>query len=321
MALSCKMLLHEAVEQVDLSAYPYFLVLDENGMLVGVVSPEEIASRVGSWNATERTRWADMPLESLVKTRIEKGHYPDSEGAEPWSGGIGVNCTVLGEGGRPLAIMTPDDLLISWRATESTLRAALVDAVTQLPNRLVFHQRLDEEIIRSHRLGSSVGVILIDVDHFKQTNDVHGHAAGDLVLQAVGRALQCTMRSYDHVARFGGDEFAVVCSGCRPNEINLPLRRLQKAIRELRQTALPAFAKLSVSMGAAVAHDSQTLDQPETLIDAADQCLYRAKGSGRDCAFKREATAGPIEASAIRALNDHSGRDLPEHVEAAAGPL
>jgi diguanylate cyclase (GGDEF)-like protein len=297
------MLLHEAVEQYDLAAHPFYLIIDDAGMLVGVLSPEEIASRVGSWNDTERTRWADMPLEALLRTRIEPGHYFEDDLRANSTPAVDVPCTILGKDGRIMAVMTSDDLLISWRAAGSTLQAALVDAVTQLPNRMVFHQRLQEEITRGRRLGHSVGVILIDVDHFKQTNDVYGHASGDLVLQAVARCLQHTMRSYDLVARYGGDEFAVVCCGCRPGEIDLPLTRLEAGIRELRSNGHPALGDVSVSIGAAVTHDVLAVTQPDELIDAADQCLYRAKEQGRRCTFKREAVKGPVARSAIFPLH------------------
>ncbi|MBX3444151.1 MAG: GGDEF domain-containing protein [Planctomyces sp.] len=314
--LPCRMLLHEALEQYDLAAHPYYLVVDDAGMLVGVLAPEEIAARIGCWNDTERKRWADMPVEGLLRTRIEPGHFLDQSGeSDQWTAGTPIPCTILGERGKVVAVLTSDDLLISWRAAESTLRAALVDAVTQLPNRLVFHQRLLEEIVRAQRLGHSVGVILIDVDHFKQINDLHGHPAGDLVLQAVARCLQSTMRSYDHVARFGGDEFAVVCCGCRPDEINLPLQRLQQGIRELQKNHSAAFANVSVSIGAAVTHDARSIGEADMLIDAADQCLYRAKGAGRNCAYKREALQGPIEASEILPISRDHGNERP-----AAGP-
>jgi diguanylate cyclase (GGDEF)-like protein len=307
--LRCRTLLHEAVEQFDLAAHPYFLVVDDSGMLVGVVAPEEIAARIGSWNETERKRWADMPIEGLLKTRIEPGHFLGGSGpSSDWPVQTQLPCTILGENGRVLAVMTSDDMLISWRAAESTLRAALVDTVTQLPNRLVFHQRLQEEIVRGQRLGHSVGVILVDVDNFKQINDIYGHAAGDVVLQGVGRCLQSTMRSYDHVARFGGDEFAVVCCGCRPDEIDLPLMRLQQGIRDLQQNSSPAFANVTVSIGAAVTHDPRSVHQPDILIDAADQCLYRAKGAGRNCAFRREALQGPIELSLIHPMDTSANR-------------
>ncbi len=172
------MLLHEALERYDLSAHPYFLLADDAGMLIGVLAPEEIASRIGSWNEIERKRWADMPLEGLLKSRMEAGHFLDGEAdPAPTLTTATIPCTVLIEGGRLIGVMTSDDLLLSWRAAEATLRTALVDAVTQLPNRLVFHQRLSEELVRAQRLGHSIGVILVDVDHFKQINDVFGHAS------------------------------------------------------------------------------------------------------------------------------------------------
>ncbi|HVJ67446.1 MAG TPA: diguanylate cyclase, partial [Caulifigura sp.] len=298
--LPCRMLLHEALERFDLAAHPYFLLADDAGMLIGVLAPEEVAERIGSWNEHERKRWADMPLEGLLKTRMEAGHFLDGPNdPRPTVSTMTMNCTVLVEGGRLIGVMTSDDLLLSWRAAESTLRTALIDAVTQLPNRLVFHQRLSEEVERAQRIGHSIGVILVDVDHFKQINDEFGHASGDVVLQAVAKCLQSTMRSYDHVARFGGDEFAVICSGCRPGEIDLPLIRLQRAVDELRRTRGGVFENVTISVGAAVAHVPTVISQPQDLVDAADQGLYRAKANGRNCAFKRENFDGPLSAAAI----------------------
>ncbi len=301
--LPCRMLLHEALEQYDLGAHPYFLLADDAGMLIGVLAPEEVASRIGSWNEHERKRWADMPLEALLKTRMEAGHFLDGPNdPSPSITTMTMPCTVLIESGRLIGVMTSDDLLLSWRAAESTLRTALVDAVTQLPNRLVFHQRLNEEFERAQRLGHSIGVILVDVDHFKQVNDEFGHASGDVVLQTVARCLHSAMRSYDHVARYGGDEFAVICSGCRPGEIDLPLVRMQLAIEELRRTRSSVFEKVTVSIGAAVAHRPKLVPQPQELVDAADQCLYRAKANGRNCSFKREGFDGPLPGSVITPL-------------------
>jgi diguanylate cyclase (GGDEF)-like protein len=309
LTLPCGLLLHEAVEQYDLSAYPYYLVVDDSGMIVGVLSPEDIAARIGAWNDAERKRWADMPLESLLHTRLEPGHYPDCTESPPyWDVGTRVPCSIIGQQGKLLAVMTSDDLLISWRMAEATLRAATVDAVTQLPNRLVFHQRLQEEIIRARRISGSIGVILLDVDHFKTINDVFGHATGDLVLQTVGSVLHQTMRSYDHVARYGGDEFAVVCCGCRPGEIDLPIFRLQNAIRELAGGDSEVFRKIAVSIGVAVVHEAAMISKPEELVDAADQCLYRAKGHGRNCAFKMEAVHGRLSGQPIMHLAQPVGR-------------
>lgn len=301
--LPCRMLLHEALERFDLGAHPYFLLADDAGMLIGVLAPEEVAARIGSWNEFERKRWADMPLEGLLKTRMEAGHFLDGP-ADPTPSitTMTMPCTVLIEGGRLIGVMTSDDLLLSWRAAESTLRTALVDAVTQLPNRLVFHQRLSEELERAQRIGHSIGVILVDVDHFKQINDEFGHASGDVVLQTVAKCLHTTMRSYDHVARYGGDEFAVICSGCRPGEIDLPLVRLQLAVEELRKTRSSVFENVTISIGAAVAHVPAVISQPQDLVDAADQCLYRAKGNGRNCAFKREGFQGTLAAAEMISL-------------------
>jgi diguanylate cyclase (GGDEF)-like protein len=317
--LPCRMLLHEALERFDLSAHPYFLLADDAGMLIGVLAPEEIASRIGSWNEFERKRWADMPLEGLLKTRMEAGHFLDGPNDPTHSITMAtMPCTVLVEGGRLIGVMTSDDLLLSWRAAESTLRTALVDAVTQLPNRLVFHQRLSEELERAQRIGHSIGVILVDVDHFKRINDVYGHASGDVVLQTVARCLHNTMRSYDHVARYGGDEFAVICCGCRPGEIDLPLFRLQRAIEELRRSRPALFENVTVSVGAAVVHQPSVVRQPEQLVDAADQCLYRAKANGRNCAYKRESLDTPLASTHIVPLAECSQSLVNGHSQAVS---
>ena len=309
--LPCRMLLHEAMERFDLAAHPYFLLADDAGMLIGVLAPEEIASRIGSWNEIERKRWADMPLEGLLKTRMEAGHFLDGSGRSRFaaSPSATVPCTVLIEGGRLIGVMTSDDLLLSWKAAESTLRTALVDAVTKLPNRLVFHQRLTEELERAQRIGHSIGVILVDVDHFKRINDEFGHASGDVVLQAVAKCLQTRCGRTITSPGFGGDEFAVICSGCRPGEIDLPLERLQRAVEELRRTRSSVFERITISVGAAVAHQPGVVVKPQELMDAADQCLYRAKANGRDCSFKRESHTEALAASAIMPLGTVSAAD------------
>jgi len=160
---------------------------------------------------------------------------------------------------------------------EQRLRAviasvAVTDSLTGLPNRRFFHQaypvRLDEAIDAKVPLA----LMLIDVDHFKEINDEHGHPAGDDKLRDVAQAMQATLRVGDMVARYGGDEFIVVAPHA-PREAALALAE------RLRAAAVECSA--SVSIGVAMFPDDA--DSQDALIDAADAALYGAKAAGRNC--------------------------------------
>src|SRR5204863_4432269 len=109
---------------------------------------------------------------------------------------------------------------------------------------LAFNRRLREEINRSARSRQSLAVLLIDLDYFKQITEQFGHAAGDAVLSLIGDSLRACVRSYDFVARFGGDEFAIICHDCQPENIGLPIMRLQRALA----SRLEADSDLSLSV-------------------------------------------------------------------------
>ena len=195
------------------------------------------------------------------------------------------------EGEELVALLTKSDVLLSWNRLEPTLTRASRDEITQLPNRAHFERRLEVEWQRAARLGLSLGVILIDVDHFKEVNDRHGHLFGDTVLASVAECCHRQLRSYDIVARFAGDEFVALTCGCGADDIDLPIHRLQAATRELDLRFNSASVFPTLSIGAAVA--SSGLDQltPKQLIEAADQCLYLAKRQGRNRAFRVEVQA------------------------------
>jgi diguanylate cyclase (GGDEF)-like protein len=149
---------------------------------------------------------------------------------------------------------------------------AVTDSLTGLPNRRHFHraypQTLNEAVV--HR--TPLALMLIDVDHFKEINDRHGHPAGDDKLRDVAAALQDVVRRNDMVARYGGDEFIVIAPDT-PRESALALAE------RLRRAAASCGA--SVSIGVAIfPEDAQRED---ALVDAADAALYRAKQDGRNC--------------------------------------
>lgn len=275
----------EVFQKTASGGSPYLFVEDASGNPVGLLAAEDILRRVTDPDPGEFTRWMDMPAEAALQSRF------DVPAARPTAASCQAHTQVCRDGVL-LGVITDDDVLVSWRSIQKTLRTSQGDGVTGLPNRLAFDQHLAAEINRAARSGQSVGVILVDLDYFKQINDQWGHGAGDQALAAVAETLRSSLRSYDMVARFGGDEFAVVCGGCRTGEIDIVMRRLRENIMQRRADAAADLPVPSVSMGAAVAHSAGEIQSVERLVAAADEALYCAKKSGRNCAFKREIGLG-----------------------------
>ncbi len=132
----------------------------------------------------------------------------------------------------------------------------------------------------AQRLKQSIAVILCDIDRFKQINDTWGHQHGDEVIKKIARTLEDSLRSYDLVSRYGGDEFICLMIALRPKEILIPLNRIQSKIRELTVFPGNRGPDVTASFGAAVCHSGFCEYEPKDLIEAADRCLYRAKSEG-----------------------------------------
>ncbi|WP_439657999.1 diguanylate cyclase [Lentzea sp. HUAS TT2] len=164
--------------------------------------------------------------------------------------------------------------------------AARTDSKTGLVDATFWHDVAERELQRARRLGSTVGVLILDLDHFKLINDTYGHLAGDRVLRAVADALKHSVRSYDLVGRFGGEEFAVVLPGVANGEVRATAERIRYEIASLHIVVLDRLgesqvvAGLTASVGAAVYPDTATELSP--LLLAADEALYQAKSNGRD---------------------------------------
>jgi diguanylate cyclase (GGDEF)-like protein len=152
---------------------------------------------------------------------------------------------------------------------------ALHDPLTSLPNRELLLDRLAVALARRVRQGTSLGVIFIDLDEFKQINDEFGHVVGDEVLVSVAHRLQREVRDGDTVARYGGDEFVVLCEDLASELTADPLaRRLARAISQ-PVTAGGRLLETSASIGVVVESDPAT--DPEALLARADAEMYRHK--------------------------------------------
>ncbi len=157
---------------------------------------------------------------------------------------------------------------------------ALKDSLTGLWNRRAIFSMLEREICRAQRDRLSITLVMIDLDHFKDINDTHGHLTGDDVLREVAGRLVDLMRPYDFAGRYGGEEFLIVLPSCSPHN---GVQRAEGFRRVVAERPVPtAIGPLSVtcSLGVAAFDEAMT---PEDLIHRADEALYRAKRQGRNC--------------------------------------
>ena len=167
------------------------------------------------------------------------------------------------------------------RAREELRERANKDLLTMLPNRSAIAATLEQELARCHRDRRTVGVILLDVDHFKKINDTHGHFAGDAVLRETATRLRGNMRPYDQVGRYGGEEFLVVLPNCELEQATHQAERMRSRLQSSTMMIDGVEVRVSASFGVTVSDGSER--NPDTFVRVADEALYRAKANGRNC--------------------------------------
>jgi diguanylate cyclase (GGDEF)-like protein len=168
---------------------------------------------------------------------------------------------------------------------------ATLDRKTGLFNHGHFQNRLVEEIERAERYKSDLSLMILDLDHFKQVNDTHGHVVGDEVLKRLARTLREQIRSFDIPARFGGEEFTVILPETDSKSSLIVAERLRKAVEKLSFGSAKNRFSISVSIGVAnFVHDNSLTD--DLFVDLADRALYHAKETGRNRVVCYEAIAG-----------------------------
>lgn len=164
------------------------------------------------------------------------------------------------------------------RLTEQNFRS-LRDALTGIPNRAAYDERLNLEFKRVKRFGTPLCIILGDVDYFKHINDNYGHSAGDKTLQVIAKALQQSIRQTDFIARYGGEEFVILMPETSLQQLAEPLNLLREKIKKIPFKFKNKSVPITISFGATQLMPGDT---PRQAFDRADEALYQAKKDGRD---------------------------------------
>jgi diguanylate cyclase (GGDEF)-like protein len=196
-------------------------------------------------------------------------------------------------------ILNLQDDLISAR--EELRFRATYDVLTGISNRGSVMEALRNELSRQVREQKSFGVILVDIDHFKNVNDTYGHLCGDEVLQVVARRMKECMRPYDTVGRYGGEEFLIIASVADAKGTLALAERIRSVVESKPVVTQAGEVRVTASLGAAMSTDAGGAD-PQSLLRLADKALYRAKDLGRNRA--ELAGAGELTSSAPSTAED-----------------
>ncbi len=201
----------------------------------------------------------------------------DAEGNEQW---FTIRIRAFRHGSGRHALIAHADITRLKRAELELRQLAITDGLTQVANRRHFDERIQEEVDRSQRYGRPLVLLLLDIDHFKKVNDTYGHPAGDAVLRRVADICRASIRALDLVARFGGEEFAILLPETDiPGALQLA-ERIREDIAALPVTYGPNTIQVTASLGVAATENGDR--SSEQLLKAADEMLYAAKQGGRN---------------------------------------
>ncbi|OGL64372.1 MAG: hypothetical protein A3I72_09985 [Candidatus Tectomicrobia bacterium RIFCSPLOWO2_02_FULL_70_19] len=164
---------------------------------------------------------------------------------------------------------------------EQLHRVTFTDPLTGLTNRAGFNEMSAREISRVSRTKGSLGLVILDIDHFKKINDTYGHPAGDSVLRELARVLRQETRALDHTIRFGGEEFGILLPHTDFNEMLLVAERIRQQVEKTHFEAMPKAGAVTISLGALCIYSNRRASMAE-MYKMCDELLYQAKQGGRN---------------------------------------
>lgn len=179
--------------------------------------------------------------------------------------------------GQSLALALHNSLLF-----DRLERLAALDSLTGIYNRRFGMTRLHEEFGRALRMNTPIGLLMMDLDHFKQVNDTYGHLTGDRVLLRLARVARSVLREGDILVRYGGDEFLAILPGASRHDVTDIGERLRRKVSETRIEEGDESIQVTISQGGVSFPENDVPNETE-LVNRADQALYQAKESGRNC--------------------------------------
>ena len=247
--------------------------------------------------------WADQSPAEFLKLLI-------------WGCTLGTTSAVIG-----LIVFTKDRHVLQLLRKQNSL--AMTDQLTQIANRRAFDNALQKRIAEFKRYERSFCILMVDIDYFKKINDSYGHNVGDTVLQMIARAIQCSLRDSDLVARFGGEEFAVLLPATSIEDAKMVAERIRSEVDHIEEKESNCPENVSVSIGIAEICEGDT---QATILERADLAMYQAKRKGRNrVSFKANHEVISAEQSPEESKNDlvksvyHEGQALKQTVDSVTG--
>ena len=259
-----------------------FLEVNQSGCTMFGYSEDELigldivtlSSGVAPYTQEDAIAWIGKALGG--QPQIFEWHCKRKDGSLFWTE-IALRCAAFGD--RKMILSTVRDITARKQADEQIARMARFDALTQLSNRSVFVEAIEGEIAQLQRSGRNFAVLYIDLDHFKDINDTVGHPVGDLLLQSLAMRLRDSVRKSDVVARFGGDEFAVLARNVA--ELADVATLANKLLSELDKPFLIKGNEIRSAASIGITMCGPDVADAEILLSHADLALYRAKAEGR----------------------------------------
>ena len=278
--------------QVFASASEAILISDDQGTVLTVnhafgkifgYSQDEVQGQAATFLQSEKHD------ESFYKQIWETLHMEGQWRGELWVRGkdgisvptlTSINAVRDDQGAIVNLIFLANDITL-LKATEMHLKhLATHDSLTDLPNRSLFYDRLSHALTRARRDGRRVAVLYLDLDEFKDVNDTYGHEVGDMVLKAVARRLQSSLRESDTVARLSGDEFIILLEDIKADEDVMIVA--QNILRTLAQPYVINGYLINISASIGITFCSLNCNHPSEMIRQADAAMYHAKQAGKN---------------------------------------